>query len=158
MSRLGVSSSAGGWCLNGARETEPVSQSQLTGRHFCQISLGQVCARPVSTCCGKNLSSCTSWDRKLARRAHLCLSSKQAAVIQGRCQGAGEGGQQPSACLPHRGLSSGLFLTRPGRTVLTEDENPAPHNGVSFQKLCCENSLESLCIIVAFRQVLPQRS
>lgn len=50
---LGVSSNSGGWCLSWVRETEPVSQLQLAGGHFCQISLGQVCASPVSTCCGK---------------------------------------------------------------------------------------------------------
>lgn len=96
--RHSVSAAALGWCLSGVGETETVSQSWHAGGHFCQSPLDKFLLLLSALAVGKKHFSCTSLDRKLAKQTQQCLSSIEAAEIQGRCQGAGERKQQPPAC------------------------------------------------------------
>lgn len=153
-----------GWCLSGVGEAEPVSQSWCASGHFCQSPLDKFLLLVLSALAvGKKLFSCTfwtgSWQRKpsSASLPQKLQRSRGDVKVQGR---------ESSSLLPApQGLSSKLFLVRPrqdgagrGQCCSLKRENPAPHNGVSCQKLSHESSLESLCTVVSFHQVSPQRT
>lgn len=72
----------------GVGEVEPVPHSQCAGGHFSQSPLDKFLLVLSAPAVEKKLFSCTSLDRKLAKKTQQCFSSIEAAEIQERYQGA----------------------------------------------------------------------